>query len=61
MGRTWEGPDRDMAADRQCRTADEQADHAERYIPGLTPREAPTKAGALSGNFRLKDLCKNFC
>ena len=34
---------------------------AEGYIMGLTPREALTKAGVLSGSFWLKDLCKNFC
>ena len=61
MDHVWKELDRDIAANRQYRTVGEQADHAERYILGLTPREALTKAGVLSGNFWLKDLCRDFC
>jgi transposase len=61
MDHLWKELDRDIAANRQYRTVDELADYAERYILGLTPKEALTKAGILSGNFWLKDLCKNFC
>lgn len=61
MDQIWKELDRDIAADRQYRTVDAEADWAERYILGLTPRQALTKAGILSGKFWLKDLCKNFC
>jgi hypothetical protein len=61
MDHVWKELDRDIAANRQYRTVDELADWAERYILGLTPRQALTKAGVLSGSFWLKDLCKNFC
>ena len=61
MDHVWKELDRDIAANRQYRTVDELADWAERYIMGLTRREALTKAGTLSGDFWLGDLCENFC
>jgi hypothetical protein len=61
MDQMWKELDRDIAANRQYRTVYELADHAERYILGMTPRQALTKAGILSGRFWLGDLCKNFC
>jgi hypothetical protein len=61
MDQVWKELDRDIAANRQYRTVFALADYAEQYILGLTPRQALTKAGVLSGRFWLKDLCKNFC
>src|SRR5262249_61049414 len=50
----WKELKRLIAANRQFRTIDEEADHAERWFLGLTPREALRKAGVLSENFWLK-------
>jgi len=35
---------------------DEEADHAERWLLGLTPATAVRKAGVLSADFWLKDF-----
>ena len=56
----WRELKRRMAANCQYRTIDEAAEHAERWFEGLTDREALRKAGILSEEFWLKDLCENF-
>ena len=61
MDQLWKELKSDISANRQYPTVDEQADWAERFILGLSPRQALTKAGVLSGNFWLGDLCENFC
>lgn len=61
MDQMWKELDRAIAANRQYPSVDAEADWAERYILGLTPRQALTKAGIRSADFWLKDLCKNFC
>jgi DDE superfamily endonuclease len=45
-----------MAANRQFRTIDDEADHAEHWFLGLSAREALCKGGVLSHNFWLKDF-----
>ena len=50
-----------IAANRQFRTIDLEADYAEQWFLGLTPREALRKAGILSEGFWLKDFLENFC
>jgi len=60
MDQLWKELKRAIAANRQYKTVDRQADWAERFILGLSPRQALTKAGILSGSFWLGDLCKNF-
>jgi transposase len=60
MDQLWKELKSDVSANRQYPTVDEQADWAERFILGLSPRQALKKAGILSGDFWLKDLCKNF-
>lgn len=52
----WKELKRLIAANRQFRTIDDEADHAERWFLGLTPQEALRKAGVLSENFWLKAL-----
>jgi transposase len=54
MGHLWKGLKQKVAANRQYGTVDEQADWAERWVLGLTPREALRKAGVLSDHFWLK-------
>jgi transposase len=49
-----------IAANRQYRTIDEEADRAERWILGLTARQALRKASVLSEDFWLKDFLKDF-
>ncbi len=49
-----------IAANRQYRTIDEEADRAERWILGLTGRQALRKASVLSDDFWLKDFLKDF-
>lgn len=56
MDHLWKELDREIAANRQYRTVDEEADWAERYILGLKPREALTKAGIRSGDFWLRSI-----
>jgi transposase len=60
MDQLWKELKRVIAANRQYKTVDALADWAERFILGLSPRQALTKAGILSGNFWLNDLCKKF-
>jgi transposase len=52
----WKELKRLIAANRQFRTIDDEAEHAQRWFLGLTPREALRKAGVLSENFWLKDF-----
>ena len=52
----WKELKRLMAANRQFRTIDDEADHAEGWFLGLTPQEALRKASVLSENFWLKDF-----
>lgn len=61
MDQLWKELKADISANRQYKTVDEQANWAERFIFGLSPRQALKKAGVLSENYWLKDLCKNFC
>ena len=49
-----------IAANRQFRTIDDETDHAEHWILGLTARQALRKAGVLSDDFWLKDFLENF-
>ena len=56
MDHLWRWVKGGICANRQYRTVDEQADYAERYILGLTPRQALRKAGALSDDFWLRDV-----
>jgi transposase len=56
MDHLWKELKRLMAANRQFRTIDDEADYAERWLLGLTPQEALRKAGVLSENFWLKDF-----
>jgi hypothetical protein len=50
----WKELKRLIAANRQFRTIDTEADYAERWLLGLTATEALRKAGVLSDNFWLK-------
>ena len=50
-----------IAANRQFRTIDEEADYAEHWILTLTTRQALRKASVLSDDFWLKDFLENFC
>lgn len=50
----WKELKRLIAANRQFRTIDEEAEHAEKWFLGLTPRQALRKAGILSRDFWLK-------
>lgn len=50
----WKELKRLIAANRQFRTIDEEADYAERWLLGLTSTEALRKAGVLSDDFWLK-------
>ena len=52
----WKELKRLIAANRQYRTIDDEADHAEQWFLGLTPQEALRKAGILSGNYWLQDF-----
>jgi hypothetical protein len=49
-----------IAANRQFRTIDAEAECAERWIQTLTARQALRKASVLSKNFWLKDFLQNF-
>ena len=51
----------DIAANRQFRTIDEEADYAEHWILSLTAQQALRKASVLSEDFWLKDFLENFC
>ena len=50
-----------IAANRQFRTIDAEADYAEHWILSLTTHQALRKASVLSDNFWLKDFFKDFC
>jgi transposase len=50
----WKELKRLIAANRQFRTIDTEASHAEHWLLGLTSTEALRKAGVLSDNFWLK-------
>ena len=50
-----------IAANRQFRTIDEEADYAEHWVLSLTPRQALRKASVLSENFWLRNFFENFC
>ena len=52
----WKELKRLIAANRQFRTVDQGADYAERWLRGLTPRQALRKAGVLSDAFWLKEF-----
>ena len=52
----WRELKRLIAANRQFRTIDDEADHAEHWFLGLTTREALRKGSVLSENFWLKDF-----
>ena len=54
MDHLWKDLKRLIAANRQYATADESAEWAERWVYGLTPRQALRKAGVLSDRFWLK-------
>jgi transposase len=49
-----------IAANRQFRAIDEEADYAEQWALDLTARQALRKASVLSDDFWLKDFLKNF-
>ena len=49
-----------IAANRQFRTIDEEAEYAEHWIMTLTARQALRKASVLSDDFWLKDFLENF-
>ena len=57
----WKELKRLIAANRQFRTIDDEADYAEQWFLGLTPHEALRKAGILSEGSWLKDYLENFC
>jgi transposase len=50
-----------IAANRQFRTIDEEADYAEHWILSLTAQQALRKASVLSDDFWLKNSLGNFC
>jgi transposase len=52
----WKELKRLIAANRQFRTIDAEAEYAEQWFLGLTPRQALRKASVLSENFWLKDI-----
>jgi transposase len=56
----WKELKRLIAANRQFRTIDDEADYAERWLLGLTAQEALRKAGILSEDFWIKDFLENF-
>lgn len=60
MDHLWKELKRRLAANRQFRTIDEGAEHAEHWVLGLSPQQARRKAGILSKNYWLKDFSKNF-
>lgn len=58
MDHLWRGLKANISANRQFRTVDEQAEYAEQWVLRLSNRAAKRKAGMLSKNFWLKDLCR---
>jgi transposase len=61
MDHLWKELKRQLAANRQFRTIDEGAEHAEQWVLGLSPQQARRKAGILSKNYWLKVFSKHFC
>lgn len=49
-----------IAANRQFRNIDAEADYAQRWFLGLTARQALRKAGILAEGFWLKDFLEHF-
>ena len=56
MDHLWKELKRNISANRQYAAIDEHAEWAERWVLGLTPRQARKKAGVLSHDYWLKDL-----
>jgi transposase len=56
----WKELKRLIAANRQFPTIDVEADYAEHWLLGLSPRQALRKAGILSEDFWLKHFLENF-
>ena len=54
----WREVKDEITANYQFETIDQAADSAENWIRQLTTRQALRKAGTLSKNYWLKDLCK---
>ena len=54
MDHLWKGLKQRISAHRQYPAVDEQAAWAERYVLGLTPRQARRKAGVLSPTYWLR-------
>ena len=52
----WKELKRLIAANRQFRTIDDEAEHAEHWFLELTPHQALRKAGVLSENFWLQEF-----
>ncbi len=52
----WKELKRLIVANRQFETIDDEADHAEHWLLGLSPVTVLRKAGVLSGDFWLKDV-----
>lgn len=58
MDHLWREVKDVVTANYQFETIDQAADYAENWIRRLTTRQALRKAGTLSKNYWLKDLCK---
>jgi DDE superfamily endonuclease len=56
MDHLWKPVKGQISANWQWSTVDEHADHAERWVLGLSDREALRKAGILSEDFWLRHL-----
>ena len=56
MDHLWKELKRRSAANRQFETIDQQADYAEQWLLGLSPRQALRKAGILSKHFWLRNV-----
>lgn len=56
----WRELKRLIAANRQFRNIDVEADYAQRWFLGLTARQALRKAGILAEGFWLKDFLEHF-
>jgi hypothetical protein len=50
-----------IAANRQFKTVDQEADDAEHWLLSLTAQQALRKASVRSEDFWLKDFLENFC
>ena len=58
MDHLWRELKGKIAANRQFADIDQAANHAEKWVLGLTKAHALCKAGILSKNFWLKDFCQ---